>query len=488
MRTFQASSNQDQMPIYVNLDCVCGAWCDAISLNFCRAGAEPPPSEVVCPNFGWRNILHHEYGHYVIYCGGIFDQGQYGEGMADCFSVILSDDPLLGAGWHSDCNRFTRTADNEVQYPCVGEIHDCGCLLSGCVWDIRNELILTEPEKYGEILSRLAVNSILVHTGATITPQIAVDFLTLDDTDAYLINGTPHWDEICTGFSEHGMGCPALGTGLFVHPEGGLASVGDVGGPFEPDEVVYTLENLNDTEIRYTVTKTQAWVSVDIQSGALGAHQSVDVTVSIDSGWAGQQEMGRYTDTVTFTNTTDHDGDTTRPVELTIPARRFNFDANPGWTTQGEWKFGDPAGLGGAHGNPDPDTGATGFYVYGVNLSGDYSTTPGGPYYLATGQIELGDTVNRQLRFKRWLNTDHLPYARAAVEASVNGINWTQLWSNGTLAITEDGWSTQTYDLSGVVANQSSVYVRWGYRINAGAWAYSGWNIDDVEFLADPRP
>jgi hypothetical protein len=70
----------------------------------------------------------------------------------------------------------------------------------------------------------------------------------------------------------------------------------------------------------------------------------------------------------------------------------------------------------------------------------------------------------------------------------VNGINWTQLWSNGTLAITEDGWSTQTYDLSGVVANQSSVYVRWGYRINAGAWAYSGWNIDDVEFLADPRP
>jgi len=30
------------------------------------------------------------------------------------------------------------------------------------------------------------------------------------------------------------------------------------------------------------------------------------------------------------------------------------------------------------------------------------------------------------------------------------------------------------------------VYVRWGYRIGSGAYAYSGWNIDDIQISGIP--
>jgi hypothetical protein len=34
--------------------------------------------------------------------------------------------------------------------------------------------------------------------------------------------------------------------------------------------------------------------------------------------------------------------------------------------------------------------------------------------------------------------------------------------------------------------NHTNVYVRWGYRVAALAFAYSGWNIDDIEFMGNP--
>lgn len=110
---------------------------------------------------------------------------------------------------------------------------------------------------------------------------------------------------------------------------------------------------------------------------------------------------------------------------------------------------------------------------------------PGGPYYLTTSRIDLTGTTNRKLRFRRWLNTDHWPYAEATVEAGTNATNWTKIWSDGGITIADDEWTTQTYDLSEVVGTADEVYVRWAYQVFPGARAYSGWNIDDIEFLGD---
>ncbi|UCD75690.1 MAG: agmatine deiminase family protein [Phycisphaerales bacterium] len=281
------------------------------------------------------------------------------------------------------------------------------------------------------------------------------------------------------------MHVSAYTTTMRVHPGGGLESSGPVGGPFTPDSIIYTVENTDDVPIDYLVVKTQAWVSLTNDSGTIPPGGEVEVTVYINAN-ANDLGVGGYQDTVEFTNLTDHSGDTVRPVTLTVgvPTAVYVFDMNddPGWGMSGQWAFGQPTGQGGTqYGYPDPASGYTGDNVCGVNLNGDYSTTPGGPYYLVTGALDCSNLFQTSLHFRRWLNSDYQPYVFATLEASADGSDWTMLWQNGGSEITENSWSEQIHDLSAVADGQETVYVRWGYEVGNGAYAYSGWNLDDVE-------
>jgi predicted outer membrane repeat protein len=161
-------------------------------------------------------------------------------------------------------------------------------------------------------------------------------------------------------------------------------------------------------------------------------------------------------------------------------------DADPGWPRQSEWAYGTPTGSGGSsNGLPDPAAGATGTHVFGVNLGGDYSLTPGGPFYLTAGPFDLSEADQTVLQFRRWLNTDFLPWAGATLEISADGQNWALLWTNGANPVIDTGWQSVRYDISQVADHGSSVFIRWGYQVQAGALAYSGWNIDDIEILAN---
>ena len=160
----------------------------------------------------------------------------------------------------------------------------------------------------------------------------------------------------------------------------------------------------------------------------------------------------------------------------------WNLDTSPGWSMQGQWAFGTPTGGGGAsHGFPDPTSGYTGSSVYGVNLGGDYSVAAGGPYNLTAGPIDCSGKSGVSLRFQRWLNSDYQSFVYATVEVSNNGTSWTQIWNNGATEIKDSSWTQRDYPIGSVADGMPSVYIRWGYRIASGAWAYSGWNIDDVE-------
>ncbi len=187
-------------PLYVNSSnstyCPGNAWYDGTALNFCRAGG-------IYPNTAYSSVVHHEYGHHAVESGGS-GQDQYGEGMGDSFAVCLADDAILGYGFEGNCSAGIRTANNTMQYPCTSDIHTCAQLLSGCVWSTRNALVTTNPYTYKAILSNLVVNSILMHTGGSITPQIYADFTTLDGGPT-----GPHHAEIYAGFSAHNM-VPAL--------------------------------------------------------------------------------------------------------------------------------------------------------------------------------------------------------------------------------------------------------------------------------------
>lgn len=164
------------------------------------------------------------------------------------------------------------------------------------------------------------------------------------------------------------------------------------------------------------------------------------------------------------------------------PVLSFPLDLDPLWSMSGQWEFGTPLGGGGTqHGNPDPTAGATGTNVLGVNLAGDYSTSPGGPYYVTSSPVDLTGISSVSLRFSRWLNSDYPPYVANSVEASNNGTDWTVVWE-GSGEMTDNAWSEQELDISAIADDQPAVQVRWGYQVGTAAWAYSGWNIDDIEF------
>ena len=167
-------ANQTGFPLNVNIGLTCNAYYDGFSLNFYQAGGG-------CANTAYSSVVHHEYGHHIVESGGS-GQDEYGEGMGDTVAVLIADDPVIGYGFQNDCNNGIRTANNNFQYPCSGEIHYCGQLISGCVWSTRNELRITNPNTYLSILSKLTLNSVKMHTGGTITPVIYTAFITLDNT------------------------------------------------------------------------------------------------------------------------------------------------------------------------------------------------------------------------------------------------------------------------------------------------------------------
>lgn len=106
---------------------------------------------------------------------------------------------------------------------------------------------------------------------------------------------------------------------LAVTPAEGLDSTGVVGGPFTPSGVDYTLRNSGTTSIDWQASKTQAWTSLSAGSGTLAAGESATVTVSINAA-ANSLAIGVHEDSVAFTNLTNGNGSTTRPVALTVTA------------------------------------------------------------------------------------------------------------------------------------------------------------------------
>jgi hypothetical protein len=116
---------------------------------------------------------------------------------------------------------------------------------------------------------------------------------------------------------------------LSVTPSEGLSSSGSEGGPFDPLSTDYTLENTGGASINWQAAKTQGWVTLSAAGGSLAPAASITVTVSINSA-ASSLTANTYNDTVTFTNTTNGDGNTTRGVMLTVePCPKPAAPTNP---------------------------------------------------------------------------------------------------------------------------------------------------------------
>ncbi|MBU0717861.1 MAG: hypothetical protein KJ749_06390 [Planctomycetes bacterium] len=401
--SYPVIATQTNFTVRVNRDdvyCPGNAWWDGSSLNFCRA-------EGSYPNTAFASVVHHEYGHHLVNAGGS-GQDQYGEGMSDCVAVLIADDPVLGYGFSGNCSSGLRTADNNFQYPCSGEAHTCANLLSGCVWSTRNELAASHPEDYLEILSSLTINSIPMHSGSMTTPQITIDFLTLDDDDSNLENGTPHWSEICTGFGAHNMDCPALVLINFEYPDGlpELVSPG-VETAIRVNVVPNVVAPVPGTGTVSYVVGEGSFITVPMTELSPDEYEAV-----LPAAPCGET-MGFY-----FGAEADVSGGTlmTDPIDSpssyfsafvatsVLPVVAYDFESTTGWTVSGDaadgqWGAGIP--VNGDRGDPPSDYDGSGRCYVTDNVDGN-SDVDNGTTILTSPTFDLSGLEDPWVSYARW--------------------------------------------------------------------------------------
>jgi hypothetical protein len=489
--TYPAIYNQTEFPVYVNDNtgyCPGNAWYDGSSITFCRAGSG-------YPNTAFSTVIHHEYGHHLVEVAGS-GQGQYGEGMGDVIGQLITDNPGAAIGFYGDCVNPLRTGNNTMQSPCNDEIHTCGQLISGCVWSTRNALAATYPTTYRDIISDLAINSILLHTGDSIEPEIAVDYLTLDDNDGNINNGTPHYPEICSGFNAHNMDCPVVTLVTFGYPNGKPANTNPSGG----------------TTIRVTVTG----VGATPQPGTgrfyynLGSSWSNVLMTPVSSNvYDATFPASTCGNTIKYYFSVQTTTGSTIPDPIDAPSGYYtalsassvatvfsdNFSSNLGWTGiggSGEWAISAATGGSGAdsHGGPDPSLDHSATSDNGVlgtdntsGTGGDYTANLAQAYWITSPVINCSGRTHISLEFYRWLGVERNTYDHAYF-AVYNGSSWVNLYENGTESIDESAWGLVTYDVSSYADNNANFQVRFGIGPTDSGWEWCGWNIDDLKITA----
>jgi hypothetical protein len=498
--TYPTIATQTNFPLNVNLTtgyCPGNAWYDGTSLNLCQGSSD-------YTNTSFASVTHHEYGHHIINSGGS-GQGEYGEGMADSIAVLFAGNAGLGLGFFlNECTTPLRNADNTCQFDaaacssCGSEIHSCGQLMSGIIWSIRKNLAVTHPGTYVDLINKLTLSSILVHLGTGINAQIAIDMLTLDDNDGNINNGTPNYNEICSGFSAHGLACPPILTGMNVSPTTTLASEGPVGGPFAPASMTYTVANLGPTaQIQYQAALVAAapWLTISNPSGQIALGASVQVTVTIDQAAAASLAKGGYDATLQFTNLTDGVGSTTRLVHLQVgvpqPIYTETFESGIGTFSLGTestnlWHVSaNCASMQTGHSAPNS-------LYFGIDSTCSYANSVADAGTATSAVVSILDTSAVKLRLKYFLGTEKLSgFDKATIQVAINNGAYAIVASNsGTGVALQDGtgaWQSLDVDLTSLFAGQTTATMRVRVAfdtVDSLYNTYAGFLVDDVQVLA----
>ncbi len=446
-------SGQTSFRINVAVSGTCNAFYDGSSINFYNSGGG-------CGNTAFFDVVHHEYGHHVVNTGGS-GQGQYGEGTGDCMGVLMGDQPILGFGFQSNCNAGIRNANNNVQYPQdpnVVPIHTAGQLISGCLWSTRNEMVAAGTPNYRTLLARLCVNAVPMHSGSTIAPDITVDWLTLDDNDGNINNGTPNYSTINAGFTAHNMDGPVIQLIDFSFPNGrpttltpGVATgirvdvVGVAGTPQDNSgQVTFRTGSGSNTTAAMTRIGVNQYIAT-IPAQACGSDVTYSFSATATGGTtqsspAGAPAVG-YAATASF-------GTVTRFAD--------NFQTNTGWTvadaglTDGPWGRGTPVNETDpvrSAAVPNADFDGSGQCFLTDNVAGN-SDVDGGSTTLTSPVMDASG--NSVISYARWYSnhTGGAPEADTFVVQVTgnNGASWVNLETVGpTGPEVRGGWNLKSF-------------------------------------------
>lgn len=493
------AGQQDSSAFQINVQVsgTCNAFYNGSSINFYPAGGG-------CNNTAFATVVHHEFGHHMVASAGS-GQGAYGEGQSDVLSVVISESSLLAIGFQS-CSTGLRNADNNNQYSASGcstagsAIHTCGTLLSGCVWDTWLNMQTAEPANYRTIMRNLAVNSTLLHTGTGINSDITRHYLTLDDNNATLEDGTPHYAQINTGFSDHGLPGPPLAPIAFS-VAGGIPAYAN---PASTRNLSVTVSGLGEQpqagtgRLFWRSGTSGAFTDVAMPQGAANVY-----TASLPMGVCGSVVQYYFQAETTSGSTTRSPANAPTSVHSTsagygdLTVVFNNMETDPAWTvgiagdtaTAGQWTRVDPNGT---QAQPEDDfTPAPGTvcFITGQGTVGGplgEADIDGGVTTLMTAAFSLTGVADPRISYARWYSNDKGASPNAdsmPVEISNNnGTTWVQLES-----VTENlnAWSVKTFRVADFVTPTATMRIRWrpsdlgsGSLVEAGVDDFRVFGID----------
>jgi hypothetical protein len=453
-----------------------------------------------CNNTAFTDVVHHEYGHHLVAVTGN-GQGQFGEGSGDVMGVLIQDEPILGQGFVT-CGSGIRTANNNHQYPCNGESHDCGQLISGAVWSLRNELVATEPLDYRDLGASLFINMLIVRGGmvpgdGTIDPLITVIYLTLDDDDADIGNGTPHYPEIAAAFGSHNLDAPPLDLIDFAYPSGrpelldprgtvATLAVSAVNATPVPQTGTLYLDRGAGVEVLPLAELGPDLYRLAFPPMALACGSTVTYYVSAESSTGQTVFDPPGAPNVRF-----------QAIVATTTALTFedDFEANLGWTvsgtaTAGQWQRGIPAN--GNRGDPPTDADGSGRCYLTGNTVGD-SDVDGGVTRLLSPVLDASGPGAPLVAYWRWYsnNTGAATDDTFAVQISNDGgTSWVSLETVGVSdPEASGGWYEKVFRIADFIAPTATMRLRFSASdLGSGSIVEAG--VDHVRILeahCDPR-
>ncbi|MCB8932565.1 MAG: hypothetical protein H6534_03890 [Chthonomonadaceae bacterium] len=466
----------------VNVNNTCNANYNGSAINFFRAGGG-------CPNTAYSSVVWHEYGHFIIDRGHPSAAGDYHEGVADVSACMVGDTPELGLDFRGQGTGPLRNAINTVNYPCSGEVHLCGQVISGAFWMTILELDQTIGHAASlPMLRSWWLDSILLRPSG-INPGITIDVLTLDDDDNNIYNGTPHYQEIADGFGAKNLDAPEL-EWVQIAPQGLPEFLIKPRSPgreeVTPTYVVRVLVQDNVGTVDPGAVKV--WTSKN--GGAFTSRSLVPVpghphqfytAIPIPPCGTSVRYYLEARDTQNRVTTYPRAG-ADQPIQFVVAEDILvqfedTFQSNLGWSVEniavstGAWVRDAPRGtsLNGLPANPGSDSSDPGSLCYFTGQGaiggavGD-ADVDGGPTRLISPVIDLAGS-NAIIEYRRWFFNDDGDDALTVEVSNDNGASWTPV-ETVLFAGAENAWIPRSFAVSDFVTPSATVRVRFSTSDN----------------------
>ncbi|HPF12753.1 MAG TPA: hypothetical protein PLJ12_00695, partial [Planctomycetota bacterium] len=486
-----------------NLASTCNAYYDGVSTNYYAMGGG-------CNNTGFSSVVAHEVGHWLNdrYGTGNGSDGM-GEGNADVFALYLYDDPILGSFFFTG-GGYVRTGNNTRPYcgdgngGCYGEVHNDGEPWMGAAWNVRQYLNTSLGNVSGDLTADLLfLGWMNAYNQSNINSIIEIQWLTLDDNDGDINNGTPNYQSINQGFVDQNFPGFDLAFISFTNNVP-IADTRDEDGPYVAQVDMSAVFNppVASGSTFYRVNGG-AWSSVPMSHGAgntwtgniPGILSPATVEYYIrgtdNTGGSNEYPAGGASNALSFRVGT----------VTTFLFNDFEGATNEGWTggvagdtaSTGIWTRGNPLGTDAQPEDDHTDAGVNCWFTGQGSVGGALgeNDVDGGATTLLSPMFNAAGLANAKVSYWRWYsnNSGSAPNADTFVVSlsGDNGATWTTVETVGpTGAQAAGGWYQHTVNIAGFMTPTATMRLRF-VASDTGSGSIVEAAIDDVQgFSLDP--